>query len=262
MSDPIDYWDNRRKQVSRLSALKRWPLVQWLLSVRIGDEAFIRAQLGGLGRPRVLDIACGIGKVQITAVASRTYGVDIAGFPKSVAIGRGYQTVEYAPPDYTFALPEYVDVVTCIDLNAHIDFDTFSRIVRSAFSHVDTGGRLLLVGEFDNRGVGYRLLKRFPDRFERYVLGMKHWHFTRESEFIERFETAFPELRSVRRTELVCIPPLSHFYACLAGKDVNGLIGRGLFLAADIGLSLFNNLLRLVPATDSAFRVGFVYERR
>jgi SAM-dependent methyltransferase len=262
MSDPVDYWDRRNKQVSRLSALKRRPLVQWLLSVRIGDEAFIRTRLSGLGRPRVLDVACGVGKMQISALAGTTYGVDIAGFPSHVAAGRGYRTVEYAPPGYAFTLPESVDVVTCVDLNAHVDFETFATIIRSALSHLGAGGRLLLIGEFDNDGIGYRVMKWSPARFRDYVLGMKHWHFSRESEFIGRFEALFPELGQTERAEVVCVPPLSHFYACFAGRDVSTSLGRALFLAADVGLSLLNNLLRRRPAPDSAFRVGFVYERR
>ncbi|MBX3606815.1 MAG: hypothetical protein KF788_16165 [Piscinibacter sp.] len=263
MSAPVDYWEQRKKQVSRLSSLKRSFLIQWLLSVRIGDEGFLRRQLSRLHAPRVLDVACGVGKVQIAACASRTYGVDIIGFPRDVAGRRGYQTVEYAPPDYAFALPEAVDVVTCVDLNAHVDFETFATIMQSAFSHVDAvGGRLLLIGEFDNDGLGYRLMKRFPARFKRYVLGMKHWHFLTESAFLERFEARFPEYSRLDRAELVCVPPLSHFYACFLGKDVNGRVMRMLFLAADLVLSLVNNVLRLMPATDSAFRVGYVYERR
>lgn len=262
MTDPIDYWEQRAKQVSRLSVVKRWPPLQWLLSVRIGDEAFIRRQLCRLGRPTVLDVACGVGKVQITAVAGRTYGVDITGFPKEVASGRGYRVTEYAPPNYLFDLPESVDVITCIDLNAHVEFEGFAKIIRSAGSHFSTCGRLLLIGEFDNDGLGYRLMKRSPARFQRYVLGMKHWHFARESEFVERFEAAFPQFRRVQRSEIVCMPPASHFYACFANKDVSGTMMKAAFLVADVALSLLNNLLRLFPACDSAFRVGYVYERR
>lgn len=262
MTDPVDYWEQRAKQVSRLSAIKRWPPLQWLLSVRIGDEAFIRRQLCRLGQPTVLDVACGVGKMQISAVAKRTYGVDITGFPKDVASARGYRVAEYAPPDYLFDLPESVDVITCIDLNAHVEFESFATIIRSAESHINARGQLLLIGEFDNDGFGYRLMKRSHARFTRYVLGMKHWHFARESEFVERFEATFPQLRRVQRSEIVCMPPSSHFYACFANKDVNGAMMKTAFLIADVALSLLNNLLRLFPASDSAFRVGYVYERR
>jgi SAM-dependent methyltransferase len=262
MTDPVDYWEQRAKQVSRLSALKRWPPLQWLLSVRIGDEAFIRRHLSRLGRPTVLDVACGVGKVQVSAVARRTYGVDITGFPKEVASGRGYRVVEYSPPDYLFDLPEPVDAIVCIDLNAHVEFESFAKIIRSVESHATASGRLLLIGEFDNVGIGYRLMKRAPARFQRYVLGMKHWHFARESEFVERFEAAFPQFRRAQRSEIVCVPPLSHFYACFANKDVDGAMMKAAFLVEDLGLSLLNNVLRFFPALDSAFRVGYVYERR
>ena len=262
MADPVDYWKTRTKRVSRLSSIKRWPVLQWLLSVRIGDEAFIRQQLNLLSQPVVLDVACGVGKVQISAIARRTYGVDIAGFPKDVAAERGYIVTEYAPPDYVFELPEEADVITCIDLNAHIEFESFTKTIQSALSHASTDGRLLLIGEFDNHGLGYRLMKHAPSKFKRYVSGMKHWHFASESNFIDRFEAHFPELRRVQRSEIVCVPPLSHFYACFANRDVKiGLI-KAVFIAGDIVLSLINNLLRLMPARDTAFRVGYVYERR
>ena len=52
MTNRVDYWDQRAKQVSRLSAVKRWPPLQWLLSVRIGDEA---------AAPRYLRTEPGIG---------------------------------------------------------------------------------------------------------------------------------------------------------------------------------------------------------
>jgi hypothetical protein len=262
MSDPTNYWETRAKRVSRLSAVKRWPILQWLLSVRIGDEAFIRKQLTRLGQPIVLDVACGVGKMQIAAVARRTYGVDIAGFPKEVAVERGYIVSEYTPPNYVFQLPEPVGAITCIDLNAHVEFESFTKLIQSSLNHATTGGQLILIGEFDNDGIGYWLMKRAPARYQRYVLGMKHWHFARESEFLKRFEDHFPELRRILRTEIVCIPPLSHFYACFANKDVKGGVMKAGFLAADILLSLINNLLRFVPAEDTAFRVGYVYELR
>jgi SAM-dependent methyltransferase len=262
MSDSAEYWINRNKQVSRFSWLKTSPIIQWLFSVRVGDEAFLRQQLSDVREPRVLDVACGGGKVQISKAAVRTYGVDIVGFPKEVAENRGYRATEYSPPDFTFVLPERVNVVTCIDLNAHIEFATFKQILLSAIDHLEPDGKLFIVGEFDNNGLGYRLLKRFPQHFRRYVLGMKHWHFAEESEFTSRFESDFPQLILLQRTEVVCIPPLSHFYACFFNKEVKGAMISTLFRAGDIILSLLNNVIRLLPRTNSAFRVGFVYRYR
>lgn len=262
MTDPIDYWERRAKKVSPLSAARRRPVLQWLLSVRIGDQAFVRRQLFRLNRPTVLDVACGMGKMQIPAVARRAYGVDITGFPKEAASAHGYRVAEYAPPDYLFDLSEPVDVITCIDLNAHVAFESFARIIRSAASHATAGGRRLLAGEFDNDSLGYRRMKRSPVLFQRYVLGMKHWRFARDSEFVARFEAAFPQFRRVQRSEIVCVPPLSHFYACFANKDVSGAMMKAAFLVADVALRLLDNLLRLFPASDSALRVGYACERR
>jgi SAM-dependent methyltransferase len=262
MSESSDYWVNRAKRVSRFSQLKTSPIVQWLLSVRAGDEAFLRQQLALVPRPRVLDVACGGGKVQISKSAARTYGVDIVGFPREVAESRGYVAIEYASPDYEMSLPESVNVVTCIDLNAHVAFVTFRDILASALAHLEPGGRLLCVCEFDNDGIGYSLLKRFPARFKRYVLGMKHWYFTTESEFVSRLEAGFPELKRLQRVEVACIPPLSHFYACYFDKDVTGRVANIVFRFGDILISLLNNLLMQFPRVDSAFRVGFVYEFR
>ncbi len=258
MADVRDYWFNRARSVSRLSALKTSPLIQWLLSVRAGDESFLRRELG-LGLPRVLDVACGVGKVQIPKCARTTYGVDVAGYPREIATERGYVACEYAPPDYRITLPEQVDVITCVDLNAHVSFATFETILRSSMDHLVPTGRILIVGEFDNDGIGYRFMKLFPLRFQRYVGGMQHWHFTTESQFLRMFESAFPQLRRQLRVEVVAIPPLSHFYACLFARDVRGRLGRALFRLGDIVISLLNNVLRRVPRIDSAFRVGYVY---
>jgi SAM-dependent methyltransferase len=258
-TDRLDYWINRDRTVSKLAGLKSSPLIQWLMSVRAGDEAFLRRELTALGSPRVLDVACGAGKVQIPQVARATFGADVPGFPRDIATQRGYVAFEYSPPDYRIALPEPVDAITCIDLNAHVDFATFERILRSSIEHLVEGGRVLIIGEFDNTGVGYRFLKCFPGRFQRYVIGMKHWHFTTESQFVRLFEVAFPELHRESRIEVAPIPPLSHFYACLFGRDVRGTLEDTLFRVGDVPISLINNLICKLPRVDSAFRVGYVY---
>jgi SAM-dependent methyltransferase len=259
VADALNYWINRTRAVSRFSGLKSSPLIQWLMSVRAGDESFLRRELARAPLPRILDVACGAGKVQIPKSARRAYGVDVAGFPREIAAQRGYIACEYAPPDYRIELPEQVEVITCVDLNAHVDFSTFEKILRSSMEHLVEAGRVLIVGEFDNDGIGYRFLKLFPQRFQRYVIGMKHWHFTTESQFIRSFESTFPELRRQSRVEVVPIPPLSHFYACVFGKDVRGRLGGALFRLGDVVISLINNVIRKMPRVDSAFRVGYVY---
>lgn len=246
--------------MSRYSTLKTLPLFQWLLSVRNADEGFLQQQLKNIPKLKLIDVACGVGKISIANAAETAYGVDIEGFPTDVAVSRGYCIREYMPPEYKFELPEEVNAVTCVDLNAHVNFDTFVAILKSAFSHLSPTGKVLLVCEFNNEGIGYKILKMAPRRFEQYVLGMKHWHFTAETEFLERLEASIPNLRLVERCELVCIPPLSHFYACFFDRDVNKGMQANFFLIGDMFLSLINNILRLFPKTGRAFRVGFVYD--
>lgn len=260
MSDSLNYWDNRRKDVSRFAGLKNIPIVQWLFSVRAGDEAFLRRHISNVQNPVVLDVACGVGKEQLAKLAEITYGADIEGYPKNVAKDKGYVAFEYSPPDYGLSLPEKVNIVTCIDLNAHIEFSSFHKIIEVAICNMQNPGTMLIIGEFDNDGVSFRLLKKYPKKYKNYVLGMKHFYFTSEAEFIFQFESSFPFLELVCREEIVCIPPMSHFYACLLDKDVKSRAMKILFTIGDLLLSLLNNVVRLNPRIGSSFRVGYVYK--
>ena len=134
-----EYWDARsvgdgdslvRKLGRRLKSSRvGLGLLSFFLSSRVADEHFLRNVLRRYSPSSVLDVACGAGKPVLPANVDEVYGVDITGFPQHLAEQIGYKrAIAYDAPDYEFSLDTKVDLVTCINLNAHIPFDSLRRI--------------------------------------------------------------------------------------------------------------------------------------
>jgi SAM-dependent methyltransferase len=264
------YWEDRavRPANSLGSVIKRSPLsrnlVDVLFSVRASDEIFLSKVLREKGVRSVLDVACGPGKTVIPSIADYVAGVDIKGFPAQLALGKGYdECVEYEPPDYEFELSRQVDAVTAINLNAHIPPDSYRRILDRALRFLRPGGTLVLIHEYDNDGASYRWMRRRPDKFDRFVKGMEHWHLRFEQEFLDEIEDTLRGLRLVRRRPLTAgFLPSMHYYAYSAQRNPGRFL-QACFLATDIPISILNYLQgRLFTGRNKCFLVGYVYEKQ
>ena len=269
MVGPKNYWANRsvRSGYRIGHLLKRSRLTQALtnivFSLRASDEVFLATVLRRRNVQSVLDVACGGGKAVIPAVAEYVVGADISGFPAGEALAKGYATcVEYRSPEYQFTIDREVDAVTAVNLNAHISHTGYRTILGRALGFLRTKGVLVLIHEYDNDGISYRLMRRNPKKFKRFVEGMEHWHLTHESEFLKSVEADFPELRLVRRRALTCgMLPGLHYYAYLMEKDP-GPFAAKVLIGADIPLSLINYLQsRIGSRLDRCFLVGYVFEK-
>lgn len=268
MTETKHYWDDRRIQPpNRIgNAIKRSPVTQGLVdvlfSVRVSDEVFLSRMLSKHGVKSVLDVACGSGKAIIPSMADHTIGVDIGGFPSEIARSVGYnECIEYEPPHYEFDVGRAVDAVTVINLNAHVSMDAYRTIIKQATRHLRPGGTLILIHEYDNQGMSYRLMHRYPRKFERFVRGMEHWHLDYESSVMKSLESSLSGLKQVTRRPLVGdLLPAIHYYAYLAEKNPGPLLSQS-FKLADVPLSIANYLLcRLGGGTDRCFLVGYVFK--
>ena len=105
----------------------------------------------------ILDIACGRGKSILANNSEYVIGVDIKGYPQEIAQINGYKELAvYAPPEYYFSLSRKADVISCINLNAHIHFEYFSKILGSCLEKINSDGYLILLNEYDNQGPSYK----------------------------------------------------------------------------------------------------------
>lgn len=59
------------------------------MSIRIGDEKFIKSSLKELQVNTILDIACGAGKDILVDYSQNCIGIDIDGYPAELALKKG-----------------------------------------------------------------------------------------------------------------------------------------------------------------------------
>ena len=145
------------------------------------------------------------------------------------------------------------DVVTVINLNAHISFDEFNAMLGSIREHCIKGARIIFINEYNNNNILYRWMKR-SDFFDKYVERCEHWFFHYQEDFIKNIELI--KWLEIEKTEVISAnPPLLHV---LASHDIfanQGYLGRFLYLFSDLIISQINNFSR----ADSGFIVGHVY---
>jgi SAM-dependent methyltransferase len=265
-----DYWGPRSAQ--RLDGLRRrlkanrtiLLAASWVLSTRRSDELWLSRVLTRVGARRVLDVACGGGKACLGPPFVTT-GVDIDGAPIESAQRYGYaNAVHYHPPEYRIDLPEPVDAVTAISLNAHIPFEAFQSILQSAIANLRPGGHVLLVAELDNEGLSYRLMRRFrPAGFRALVDGMAHYHLEEESAFVARMQAAFPALRLTDRQPLVASLVAFHQpFVSAFGRNMRTPLEHAIAFGYDVVAGLLNRAeTTAFPARGRCFLVGYVFQK-
>jgi cyclopropane fatty-acyl-phospholipid synthase-like methyltransferase len=186
--------------------------------------------------------------------------VDITGFPHDLAQQIGYKrAIAYDPPDYDFVLETKVDLVTCINLNAHIPFDSLERILRNALACLKDDGALVLIAELDNAGLSY---SRFNDTRKKNALvnGMEHYYFENKASFLAKLGSSFPDLTLVEERSLAAITTLNQHYIYQTGKEPTSLT-RGLILVGDMLAGPINSLYTRIRPRCEAFLVAFVFQK-
>lgn len=264
-----NYWEGRTvRQSNNLgSIIKRSRLTQGLtnllFSVRSADEIFISRILRKRKVKAVLDVACGLGKDVIPSIAEYTAGVDIAGYPANIALGKGYnECVQYESPDYNFKISRQVDAITSIHLNAHVPFDAYYRILDKSLQFLRPGGAAVLINEYNNDGLSYQRMRRDFEKFDSLVKRMEHWHLEYEKSFTARFDAAFGNLKLIERRPLIAgFLPSLHYYAYYTGHDPSPATMKS-FVLTDIPISVMNFAQSsFSPRFNKCFTVGYVYEK-
>lgn len=260
-----NYWKDRKAKSNFLSGYKRkllnsrfvnifYPFV----SVRLGDEKFIKEALSGLNRNTILDIACGAGKDILVLNSKSCIGIDIEGYPSEEVYKRGYKAaLVYSGPDYFFKLDEPIDIVSCINLNAHIPFESLEKILNQSFEQCRKNAHLLLVNEYYG---GYTYEKHFKNTEKRNALinKMEHYYFESEDSFLNKLGMAFPNLKMIHRKPLTTMVS-SIQYKYYFFKDLKP--PTFLFYIADFFISIFNYiLLKNGKKKQTAFLMGYVYK--
>ncbi len=260
-----NYWQNRNAKANFLSRLKRkilysaWiNLVYPLVSIRFGDEKYIKDMLAGESGLTVLDIACGAGKDILVYYSQNCIGIDIEGYPKEEVIKKGYtEALVYKEPDYDFHLHVPVDVISCINLNAHIPFDVLKKILNTAFTYCRKNAQLVLIGEFYG---GYSYERHFKNSRRRndLIQTMEHFYFEEEEEFLTKIRAAFPNLELVSRKPLTTIVSSLQYKQYYFG-DIRPM--RVICLVSDLFLSLWNyGKLKIQRKEKSAFLIGYKFQ--
>ena len=264
-----DYWDDRDVDISSLRTriARRAKSNKLLLSVasivlwsRLADEAFIRSMIQKY-RPKVLlDLACGAGKASLPALVDTVYGIDIQGYPEESARSKGYAaTFSYKPPHYDLSLPQEVDMITCINLNAHIPFTAYAGIIGNALRFLKPTGVLILVNEHDNAGPSYRRFSD-PDRKRRLVSDMDHHYFESRDAFLDKFRNQFPGLHLIHERSLAPIAPMIQHYVYSTGREPSSL-ARLALLCADCVVGPFNYLYARIKPDAESFLKAMVFKK-
>lgn len=260
-----NYWENRNAKSNFLSSLKRKILYSsWInvfypfVSIRFGDEKYIKDTLAEANTVTILDIACGAGKDILVYYSQNCIGIDIDGYPKEEVIKKGYkEALVYNQPDYNFQLNEPIDIISCINLNAHIPFEALEKILNTAFKYCRNGAHIIFVAEFYG---GYSYEKHFKNEKNRndLVNEMEHFYFESEDRFLKKLYQAFPKLELINRKSLTTIvSSIQYKYYFFKGKKPLRLI----CYISDFFLSIFNYLkLKTQKKSKTAFLVGYKFK--
>ncbi len=228
------------------------------MSIRIGDERFIKNILKSLQVNTILDIACGAGKDILVDYSQNCIGIDIEGYPTELALKKGYkQALVYNAPDYSFKIDKEPDVITAINLNAHLPYSALEKILKMSIAISKKDAHLILINEYFG---GYSYEKHFLNTSKKDALVnvMEHHFFEKEESFLAKLNNSFPNLKLIEREPLTTIvSSIQYKYYFVKGKQYPPF----LFYLADMFLSLWNSAkIKFGKKSQSAFLVGYVFK--
>ena len=267
MSSEIPYWEIRTPiRKSFRAFLKNDVIVSRLFNLRAGSEGFLKRKIESIRErnsiqiAKVLDIACGWGVSFATSEKVEFYGVDIEGFPREVTLGNGYKDAREYGDDLSIPYEDQsFDVVTILNLNAHVSNDLYSKLLSQARRKLKPDGVVLIVAELNNRGWSYNLMRRLDHRrFDKMVAGMDHSNFVFEKDFDSFLAGAGLETVS-KSTIIGNILPFFHYTSWAIDKSPYETLRIPAF-AADAVNSLVDGTLTALGLSGAGrrFNVGYV----
>jgi 2-polyprenyl-3-methyl-5-hydroxy-6-metoxy-1,4-benzoquinol methylase len=267
--DNKHYWENRPiTKISFFDSVKMFfvrsnfgsKVLNLFLSLRIQDQCFLISELKGC--QKILDIACGRGKAVFKNYD--TYGIDIEGFPAGEALKNGYKQIfYYAPPNYEIKINDEFDAITIINLNAHISYDDFRKILLNGMALLKKTGprKVILINEYDNNGFSYKIFKKSPKRFEEFVHQMEHHYLEMEESFLEKILQDTKLNLKKRKAITTHVLPYLHYHTFYIKNWYPLRFMRIFSILMDIGLSQFNNLFNFFNSKSKkySFLVGYSF---
>lgn len=260
-----NYWDQRKSSSGFFAYFRDklinsifFPIIAFIFSTRISDQKFLEESL--LDSNSVLDVACGAGK-KILASKPFTAGVDISGYPKELAINNGYDELcVYDPPTYEFTLSKKVDAITVVNLNAHISFDAFLSILKSSSKHLKAGGKIVMINEYDNNGLSYRIFHQNQKKLDSLVNGMEHFFFEYENQFLEKLNQNIRLSLVARKPLIGSFLPCMH-YSAYFFRHSNYKFWKIPSLFVDAIFGVMNSIqCRLFKLDNKSFLVGYEFK--
>jgi len=264
------YWESRktsltpiRKVANFLKQNKFFKKIFYILySTRLADEAFIDSAIRHYKIKSVLDVPCGEGRAVFGSHPEIKWiaGVDIPGFPIEVARFRGYTELKtYHPPNYEFQISQQVDAITIMQVNAHIDIETFGKIMSQSLQNLKKGGIVILINEYNNDGLSYKFFQSSERKFQSFLKNTQHDYFEYETEFLEKLGDLFPKLQIIKRkplsSDFVCL--IDYYLYIFESTPYNFIYWLSMFLDIPLGiLNYFENLF--LKRVNKSFLVGYV----
>lgn len=247
------YWKDRPHRKAIFRRLKRYSLFQKMFSVRAGDDAFLYQMQADIATTSILDVACGSGKISLVDISNSCTGIDIKGYPSENAITLGYKETFVWGEGFGIPTRKKFDLITLINLNAHIEFDVMSLILNALKSvcHKDT--KIIFINEYNNDSYLFLKMKKNKKQFDAYVKKCEHHNFHYQNDFLN-FMSKKNWLKLNKTKVTSENPPLMHFLA-VKSIDSNKFIWRSVSLFADFFISQINNINK----PKSGFIVAHVF---
>lgn len=267
MSDSTEYWKDRgqRAKKSFRVFLKKDIFVSKLLNLRAGTEGFLKSEIKKMKKEtsqstlNILDVACGWGVSFASNEDVKFYGVDIADFPKEIALGNGYVEVKEYGENLTIPYPDdFFDICTIVNLNAHISSSMFQQILSKAQGKIKKGGYLLIVAELNNHGLSHKIMRSLSQaNFKRVILGMDHTNYLYEAEFDTFLKQSGIDICE-KQTIIGNLVSFIFLVTWATNRSPYNLLKYPSFIA-DTGLSMIDNLMTIagLGGDGRRFIVGY-----
>jgi len=247
-----DYWSteiiDRFTEGSYFSKFRKHSLIRYLFKSRCANEKYIAMHIKQ--RLKILDIACGAGN-EFLAKKGIVYGVDIQGCPLGIPKSKGYKDARYWLDNFELPFGESFDLIFCSNLNAHVDFDTFKKMISACLPELKTGGAVLFINEYETKNILERVMKSFPEKYTRYKVNAHHNFLTTQIEFLDRV-SEIDDLSLIHSSRLSMFQPFIHF---LWWNNPNKLPSKGSKFLCILFDIVFSFLEVFIPKQDG-FLVG------
>ncbi|GEM_PF-2607543 len=267
------YWTSRNSFNNSMLLIKKFlfkhGLAKPLLSIRYGDEVYIaemireykkKMSISAHSSINILDVGCGAGVDIAFFGIDHYYGVDIDGFPREVAIEKGYHDAR----NYGVNLQiPYKDnsfhVALIIDVNAHINEKQFLNILTEISRVLKKDGLVIIVAELNNSGISYNYFRtNSPKLYYEFIEAMDHINNQYEIEFDQSLNSGSIVILH-KKILIGQLLPLIHYFFYFKINTTSKLF-KFLSIFIDVLLSFADQLINkfVFGKKNKSFLVAYV----